>query len=63
MFGRDEVVVCGGVENMSAVFYLLFDMWDGKRMGNVNMIDFMIYDGLWDVFNDYYMGIIVDNVV
>lgn len=63
MFGYGEVVVCGGVENMSVAFYLLFDMWEGKRMGNINMIDFMIYDGLWDVFNDYYMGIIVDNVV
>ncbi len=62
MLGRDEVVVCGGVENMSAAPYLSFDMRDGKRMGNANMIDSMIHDGLWDAFNDYHMGITADNV-
>ncbi|GHP71885.1 acetyl-CoA acetyltransferase [Helicobacter pylori] len=62
MLGRDEVVVCGGVENMSVAPYLSFDMRDGKRMGNANMIDSMIHDGLWDAFNDYHMGITADNV-
>ncbi len=62
MLGRDEVVVCGGVENMSKAPYLSFDMRDGKRMGNANMIDSMIHDGLWDAFNDYHMGITADNV-
>ncbi|MDU9799588.1 beta-ketoacyl synthase N-terminal-like domain-containing protein, partial [Helicobacter pylori] len=62
MLGRDEVVVCGGVENMSMAPYLSFDMREGKRMGNANMIDSMIHDGLWDAFNDYHMGITADNV-
>ncbi|RVZ13668.1 acetyl-CoA C-acetyltransferase [Helicobacter pylori] len=62
VLGRDEVVVCGGVENMSAAPYLSFDMREGKRMGNANMIDSMIHDGLWDAFNDYHMGITADNV-
>ncbi len=62
MLGHDEVVVCGGVENMSMAPYLSFDMREGKRMGNANMIDSMIHDGLWDAFNDYHMGITADNV-
>jgi acetyl-CoA C-acetyltransferase len=60
--GDEQVVVAGGMENMSAAPYLLQKARFGYRMGNGELIDEMIHDGLWDVFNNYHMGITAENV-
>ena len=61
--GDADVVVVGGTENMSQAPYLLpANRW-GARMGHGEVTDVMIKDGLWDVFNDYHMGITAENVV
>jgi len=60
--GEAEVVVAGGFENMSQVPYLLMDAREGFRMGNQNVIDSMIQDGLWCAFNDYHMGMTAENL-
>jgi acetyl-CoA C-acetyltransferase len=54
--GDNEVVVAGGMENMSAVPYYLDKARNGYRLGNGQMIDGLIKDGLWDVYKDYHMG-------
>ncbi|NBO15229.1 MAG: acetyl-CoA C-acetyltransferase, partial [Betaproteobacteria bacterium] len=56
-WGDSEIVVAGGQENMSASPHVLMGSRDGQRMGNWNMVDSMIVDGLWDVYNQYHMGI------
>ena len=61
-YGDSEIVVAGGQENMSASGHVLMGSRDGQRMGNWNMIDTMIVDGLWDVYNQYHMGITAENV-
>jgi len=61
-YGDSEIVVAGGQENMSASPHVLLGSRDGQRMGNWNMIDSMIVDGLWDVYNQYHMGITAENV-
>ena len=58
----NEIVVCGGQENMSAVPYALPTARWGSRMGNTKMIDCMINDGLWEGFNDYHMGMTAENI-
>ncbi|WP_273325568.1 acetyl-CoA C-acetyltransferase [Vallitalea guaymasensis] len=60
--GDNNVVVTGGTENMSASPYVLDKARFGYRMGNANMIDMMVKDGLWDAFNDYHMGITAENI-
>ncbi|MDA7415857.1 acetyl-CoA C-acetyltransferase [Xenophilus arseniciresistens] len=60
--GDSEVVVAGGQENMSASPHVLLGSRDGQRMGDWKMIDSMIVDGLWDVYNQYHMGITAENV-
>ena len=60
--GDSEIVVAGGQENMSASPHVLMGSRDGQRMGNWNMVDTMINDGLWDVYNQYHMGITAENV-
>ncbi len=60
--GDSDVVVAGGMENMSASPYLLLKARNGYRMGNGELIDSMINDGLWDVFENYHMGITAENV-
>ncbi len=60
--GDAEVVAAGGVENMSASPYLVPKGRWGHRMGHGVLTDHMIKDGLWDVFNDYHMGITAENV-
>uniref|UniRef100_E6PWD7 Acetyl-CoA acetyltransferase (Acetoacetyl-CoA thiolase) n=1 Tax=mine drainage metagenome TaxID=410659 RepID=E6PWD7_9ZZZZ len=60
--GDAEIVVAGGQENMSASPHVLPGSRDGMRMGNWNLIDTMITDGLWDAFNHYHMGTTAENV-
>jgi acetyl-CoA C-acetyltransferase len=61
-WGDSEIVVAGGQENMSAAPHVLLGSRDGQRMGDWKMIDSMIVDGLWDVYNQYHMGITAENV-
>jgi acetyl-CoA C-acetyltransferase len=61
-YGDSEIVIAGGQENMSAAPHVLLGSRDGQRMGDWKMIDSMIVDGLWDVYNQYHMGITAENV-
>jgi acetyl-CoA C-acetyltransferase len=61
-WGDSDIVIAGGQENMSASPHVLMGSRDGQRMGNWNMVDSMIVDGLWDVYNQYHMGITAENV-
>lgn len=56
MVGDADVVVAGGMESMSNVPYYLFKARNGFRMGDQKLVDGMIFDGLWDVYNDFHMG-------
>ena len=60
--GDSEIVVAGGQENMSLSPHVLNGSRDGQRMGDWKMVDTMIVDGLWDVYNQYHMGITAENV-
>jgi acetyl-CoA C-acetyltransferase len=60
--GNAEIVVAGGMESMSNAPYLLPQGRNGFRMGDGKVVDSMIRDGLWDVFNDYHMGVTGENV-
>ena len=60
--GNARVVVAGGMESMSNAPYLLPQARQGFRLGNATAVDSMIHDGLWDVYNDYHMGITGENV-
>lgn len=62
MLGDDECVVAGGMENMSLAPYLLRNYRWGERMGNSEIVDEMVFDGLTDIFNEYHMGITAENV-
>ena len=59
--GDSKIVISGGQENMSLAPHATH-LRDGKKLGNVELIDTMIKDGLWDAFNDYHMGITAENV-
>ncbi|WP_312514874.1 acetyl-CoA C-acetyltransferase [Stutzerimonas nitrititolerans] len=61
--GDAEVVIAGGMENMSLAPYVMPGARTGLRMGHGNVVDTMIQDGLWDAFNDYHMGITAENLV
>ena len=61
-WGDAEIVVAGGQENMSAAPHVLPNSRDGQRMGDWKMVDTMIVDGLWDVYNQYHMGVTAENV-
>ena len=61
-WGDSEIVIAGGQENMSAAPHVLNGSRDGQRMGDWKMTDTMIVDGLWDVYNQYHMGITAENV-
>ena len=60
--GDSEIVIAGGQESMSMSPHVLQGSRDGQRMGDWKMIDSMIVDGLWDVYNQYHMGITAENV-
>ena len=62
MAGDADVVVAGGMENMSMAPYALMKARFGYRMNNATMVDTMVNDGLWDAFNNYHMGITAENV-
>ena len=60
--GDATIVIAGGQENMSASPHVLPNSRDGFRMGNTQLVDTMINDGLWDAYNNYHMGITAENV-
>jgi len=60
--GDAEIVIAGGQENMSAAPHVMMGSRDGFRMGDAKLVDSMIVDGLWDVYNQYHMGITAENV-
>ncbi len=60
--GDSDIIVAGGQENMSLSPHVLLGSRDGQRMGDWKMIDSMISDGLWDVYNQYHMGTTAENV-
>jgi len=60
--GNSAVVVAGGMESMTNAPYLLPQARKGYRLGNGQLIDSMVHDGLWDIYNDYHMGITGENV-
>ncbi len=60
--GNSAIVVAGGMESMTNAPYLLPNARKGFRLGNVTMLDSMINDGLWDIYNDYHMGNTGENV-
>lgn len=63
MIGDNDIVLCGGTENMSLAPYLLPSGRWGARMGDTTVIDYMVNDGLMDAFHKYHMGITAENIV
>jgi acetyl-CoA C-acetyltransferase len=62
MLGDADIVLAGGTESMSNAPYILPSARWGQRMGDGKIVDYMVHDGLWDIFNDYHMGITAENV-
>jgi len=60
--GDADIVVAGGQENMSAAPHVLLGSREGFRMGDARLVDSMVVDGLWDVYNQYHMGVTAENV-
>ena len=60
--GNSAIVVAGGMESMTNAPYLLPQARKGYRLGNATIVDSMVHDGLWDIYNDYHMGITGENV-
>ncbi len=60
--GDAQIVIAGGQENMSLAPHLLDNSRNGTKMGPITILDSMIVDGLWDVFNDYHMGTTAENI-
>ena len=60
--GDADIILAGGTENMSQAPYLLKSARWGGRMGNIEATDYMVTDGLWDVFNNYHMGVTAENI-
>ncbi len=62
MTGDSEVVVAGGMENMSQAPYTLPKLREGARMFNADAVDLMVYDGLWELYYGYHMGMTAENI-
>jgi acetyl-CoA C-acetyltransferase len=60
--GDADIIIAGGQENMSAAPHVLPNSRDGFRMGDAKLIDSMLVDGLWDVYNQYHMGVTAENL-
>ncbi len=60
--GNSSIIVAGGMESMTNAPYLLPQARKGYRLGNAQIVDSMVHDGLWDIYNDYHMGITGENV-
>src|SRR2546426_12177654 len=60
--GDSSIVVAGGMESMTNAPYLLPQARKGYRLGNAQIVDSMVHDGLWDIYNNYHMGITGENV-
>src|SRR5213592_1753803 len=60
--GDSSIVVAGGMESMTNAPYLLPQARKGYHLGNAQIIDSMVHDGLWDIYNNYHMGITGENV-
>ena len=60
--GDADIVIAGGQENMSAAPHVIHGLRDGLRMGDGKLVDSMIIDGLWDVYNQYHMGVTAENI-
>ena len=60
--GNSEIVVAGGMESMTNAPYLLPNARKGYRLGDGKLVDSMVHDGLWDIYNDYHMGNTGENV-
>ena len=60
--GQCDIILCGGTESMTNAPYLLPKARWGHRMGDGKVTDYMVNDGLWDIYNDYHMGITAENV-
>src|SRR5205807_5842989 len=60
--GNSSIVLAGGMESMTNAPYLLPNARKGYRLGNGQLVDSMVYDGLWDIYNDYHMGLTGENV-
>jgi acetyl-CoA C-acetyltransferase len=56
------VVIAGGQENMSRAPHVLTDSRTGAQLGNSQLLDSLVHDGLWDAFNDYHMGVTAENL-
>ena len=61
-WGDSEIVVAGGQESMSLAPHVLLGSRQGQRMGDWKLVDSMVHDGLWDVYNQYHMGVTAENV-
>lgn len=61
-WGDSEIVIAGGQESMSLAPHVLLGSRQGQRMGDWKLIDSMVNDGLWDVYNQYHMGVTAENV-
>lgn len=62
LLGRANMVLAGGAENMTMAPYILPAMRAGARMGDAKAVDAMIFDGLWEIFNNYHMGLTAENI-
>jgi len=60
--GDADVIVAGGMESMTNAPYLMPTARQGARLGHAQLLDSMVHDGLWDIYNDYHMGITGENV-
>jgi len=61
-WGDSEIVIAGGQESMSLAPHVLLGSRQGQRMGDWKLVDSMVQDGLWDVYNQYHMGVTAENV-